>query len=177
MPYTKQDSRTPFKPAIMGVLDGIPIMDNIASLTRMSEKGRWFKAFVDLVFKGSTSEHPEKVEILKPFTDVIREQYRKTRHPGDLNYAISSVYWGLLGDYPRHPKADYALRVFCRGVLQSYLERMSDYYKDRMDEDFVIITYGVIGDVISETYLRKTIIFENEKMQENGDIYKDGKLV
>lgn len=174
MPYIKQVNRPFYKKPILGILEVIPAMTDSPTLERMKTKGRWFKAFLELVLQNYTSESSEMDASLRRHTDVIRSGYIRSEHPGDLNYALSATLWGLLGDHPKHPLGDYALRTYCRGVLERTLHW---FPHDRQESDFSFVVTGVIGDVVDECYRRRTADYEDSKIEQEGDLWKNGELI
>ena len=64
-------------------------------------------------------------------------------------------------------QAKYALRSYIKGALWFVLHRLEN------SENWFITTivYGLLTDVIDETYRRKTSIYEDVKMNENGDLW------
>lgn len=101
---------------------------------------------------------------------------------GELNYAITSVLWGILGEADGLPEAGYGMRAYLRGMIDrinSTIETVNG--GNQRDASLMfrrhLIIRGVLGDVISETYRRNTSEYEDKKMTENKDIWQDGKLV
>ncbi|RDJ35341.1 MAG: hypothetical protein DWQ19_11035 [Crenarchaeota archaeon] len=86
---------------------------------------------------------------------------------GELNYILSSVIWGVLGDSLSAEPARYGYRTFIKGILWTIYHGINGAASDRL----VIVLRGVFTDVIDEMYRRKTSVYENEKIAQNGDIW------
>lgn len=100
----------------------------------------------------------------------------------ELNYAITAILWGFLGDAAGCPAVGYGLRAYLRAVITKIsqsIETVNSGSQRDMTMAFRrhLIIRGVLDDIVSETYRIKTIPYEDEKRRENGDIWKDGKLV
>ena len=89
-------------------------------------------------------------------------------HCGEINYILSSVKWGLLGDVDGIREGRYCLRTFLKGALHWVL---TDYLPHCRDVRFYIMLQGVLTDVIDEAYRRRTAVYENRKIDENGDLW------
>lgn len=102
------------------------------------------------------------VDILQTSSDVLACQC------GDMNYILSSIMWGILGDMDGAPEGRYALRCFLKGALHWVL---TDYIPHCIDIRYYILLQGVLTDVIDETYRRKTAPYEDVKIEQNGDLW------
>lgn len=107
---------------------------------------------------------------------------------GELNYAISAIYWGLLGGYTMRgvatgfPEASYGMRAYLTGILEKiYSSLESPNAGSQRDVAMAfrrhLVVRGVLHDVLSEAYGRLTTVYEEAKRSENGDIWHEGKLV
>lgn len=88
---------------------------------------------------------------------------------GELNYVLSTISWGLMGDYPllNIPLARYCGRSFIKGALwRALLSNLNSF-----DGAEYIFYTGVITDVIDEMYRRRILPFEDGKRKENGDLW------
>jgi hypothetical protein len=90
---------------------------------------------------------------------------------GELNYVISAVYWGLMGEAKDVQPASYEKRTLFRSVLE--------IIKRRIPDSLVwAIPLGVISDVIDECYRMLTVDYEETKINQNGVLWNiDGDLI
>lgn len=92
---------------------------------------------------------------------------------GHLNYVVTSVLWGLLA-IPE--MSSYGVRAFLSGSIYNILQDMTKMSlpidtKDRiMAYRRYVSVQGVLNDVLNETYRRRTSVYEDKKILENGDI-------
>ena len=87
---------------------------------------------------------------------------------GDLNYIISFLTWGVLGDAPNRTRAGYGMRAFMKGCLQEVIASLKPYYGYNR---YFVMARAVLTDVIDETYRRRTAPYEDEKIEQNGDLW------
>lgn len=192
MPYIKLAERPKFKEAIEQV---------IAAITQGNEtpyiQGEYFGYFVNRVAKrflgadwdansfNSFGFNESKKKTLASYADKISAMLNRTDplgSAGDFNYAISSVYWGILGEKEGVTTAKYGMRAYLTGIVErvySSLETLN--VGNQRDATMAfrrhLIIRGVLHDVLSETYRRQTSFYEDEKRFENKDIWQLGKLV
>jgi hypothetical protein len=86
---------------------------------------------------------------------------------GELNYSLSHLCWGLCGDAPNRPSARYCMRAFIKGALKRAFFANLPYYTD---EEYIFFS-GVLDDVIVEIYRRRTAPYEDQKIEECGDLW------
>jgi len=193
MPYIKLDERSKFKPHIQQVLS-VLTAGNESPYVR----GEYFGYFVNRLVRHYLND-PVSAETtfnslffneankrtLQSGADHIGALLNRSdplESAGDLNYAISSVYWGFLGAAQGVDNARYGMRAYLTGILQkiySSIESVNVGNQRDMTMAFRrhLIARGVIQHVLIEEYRRNTSLYENEKIRENGDVWKDGKLV
>lgn len=101
---------------------------------------------------------------------------------GDMNYSISAIYWGFLGDSDKFFRANYGTRAYLNGVLDKIMSQIETVSVSGNNKDATmafrrqLVIRGVLDHVKHETYRRKTAIYEQEKIDENADIYTNGVL-
>ena len=101
---------------------------------------------------------------------------------GDLNYSITALYWGLLGESADLTSARYGMRAYLTGILDKIYESI-DSVNTGSQRDVTmgfrrhIIIRGVLLDVIHEARTQLHDPYEDLKRAENGNIWEDGKLV
>lgn len=101
----------------------------------------------------------------------------------ELKYAITSVYWGFLGDCDLFAgETPYGLRSYLRGVLEKIrvsLESSNTGSQKDATMSFRrhLVIKGVLSDIEDETYRNHTSVYEYETMNKNGSIWENGKLV
>lgn len=91
---------------------------------------------------------------------------------GEFNYLISAVIWGYLGDSALFSSARYAARAYMRGVLLRIKDQLQRFgplgeYQWRS----YLLLRGVFGDIMEELYRRRTSVYEDQKMNESGDVW------
>lgn len=188
MPYIKQEDRTKFAELIDGVI--LTIMRNSSPDFVCCE---YFGFFVDRLtnrYIGAIDGvHPFNSMNFTPATRKAIEDYanklasflnRDTplKSAGELNYIISSIWWGICGDHKDCNSASYGFRCVTRGMIEKILNNLDTLkFVDGsqqgmvMNSRLVITARGVLNDVISEMYRRRTAIYEESKIIENGDIW------
>jgi hypothetical protein len=95
---------------------------------------------------------------------------------GNLNYIISATYWGILGDAPGVEQAPYGMRAYFKGILEHIAGELKA--RKNASESFRImcsrrylVTRGVISNIMDEAYRRRDAVYEDGKIEENGDIW------
>lgn len=176
MPYISQESRNQY----------IPLIEKAVKLIcedtefRRAENLGFFAQTLFFRFMGATEYcnmefvflDNDKIQSLNRLCDSFCEHLLNNHdifsQAGELNYAISSVVWGVLGDsmYSGGP-ARYGFRTYVKGILL----RISDCLDKTTNSRRSIIGQGVISDIIDEMYRRKTAIYEDQKIKENGDVW------
>ena len=122
----------------------------------------------DPTFNAEFSELGKRDQLASLANKVVSLIMRDTdllKQAGDLNYVMSSVLWGILGDSLHAQPAKYGFRAFVKGILWKIYHRI---YGDTRRNTML---QGVITDVIDEMYRRKTTPYEDAKILENGDIW------
>lgn len=188
MPYIKQDNRPRFQEHINNVV--VTIMRNNSPVFVRAE---YFGFFVDrLVNKymlatdslnpfNSSNFAPTVRKTLEDFASRIVSQLNRDDmigSAGDLNFAISSVWWGILGCHAEVNEANYGFRAVTRGMIEQILASLnnirfagSDTLSTVINVRRAITVRGVLNDVISECYRRMTTVYENDKLKSNGDLW------
>lgn len=85
-------------------------------------------------------------------------------HVGDLNYCISYIYWSIL-----KIKGNYSYRVYLKSIIEDLADKIPEL-QTHLDEIEQKMYKSVLTDVITETYRRSTASYEDQKIQENGDL-------
>ena len=169
MPYIVQKDRSQYDPIINKVLEAIH-----AEKDALSQVDR-FAHFAWFLFRGSADSVP-----FEETDEVIRRQVcdyawavlcilrakELTVMAGDLNYVLSSIIWGMLGDDALFDRAKYATRAYVHGVLLT----VQDLPSKKVTRKNIMLR-GVIGDVMDELYRRRTAVYEDRKIYENGDLW------
>lgn len=116
-------------------------------------------------FNSEIAKQADKVlnYILEPLANADEEQLFTLA--GNLNYSISYVAWGFLGDHRDAPKSSYGLRCYTAQQIRNVLESFSS-----SGDSKTTVIKGVLNDVLDELYRRKTAIYEDKKILENGDL-------
>jgi len=176
MPYITQSEREKYQPIINKVLssiDGSPM-----------EQANYFSFFIDylrqalrkiadpgflylLHFGAGTGREAKLREYAEQCAKILPGNMEV--RAGELNYVLSTIAWGLLGDAPGRKPARYCMRSFIKGAIWRVLFLNLNSFNG---EEYILFT-GVLTDVIDEMYRRKTSFFETEKMNTNGDLWSD----
>jgi hypothetical protein len=99
------------------------------------------------------------IEIIRLNRDILAQA-------GEMNYVMSAIIWGLLGDSLYTSAAKYGFRSYVKGILwQVYAQIENNNSRHN------ILLRGIVTDVIDEMYLRKTTPYEEQKIAENGDLW------
>jgi hypothetical protein len=175
MPYIKQHHRDILNPVLRR------LVDKVGEQTCPYLRSEAFGAFAGLLVRRFIYGRLETHESVTPEVDECIEELGKLIDAkqlfvgaGQLNYSITYVLWGLLGDDAR-----YGLRAYLNGVLglvRKHLDINEDF---ESEEDPVliarryVIAYGVLTDISEETYRRKTVPYEESKLTENGDVSRE----
>lgn len=194
MPYIKQASRVKFKP----VLDEI-IQIIVSGPEPKYTKGEYFGYYANRLVKLflQTIDAPNQAFNSANFPEPKRKQinmlldrlasYLNKSDPiegaGDLNYAITSVLWGITGDAEGLDPAGYGFRTYLTGMLEVIRDDLKTSRFGASNANPILnfrrywVCVGVLSDVLDETYRRRTAPYEDVKISENGDIWSEGKLI
>lgn len=194
MPYIKQVDRTKFKNIIETVVKTIAEGNEPLYI-----KGEYFGFFVNRLakrFLGTTDYinqafnsaffNESKQKTLANSADkasALLNRADPLSCAGELNYTISAIYWGILGEAEGVASASYGMRAYLRRILSriaSSLETATVNQGSQRDATMTfrrhLIIGGVLDDVIEEAYRRFTADYERQKLLENGEIWVKGKL-
>lgn len=193
MPYIKLNDRAKFSGSIIDALGVLKDPNDAPYL-----KGEYMGYFVNRLVRrflidpnytanafNSMHFNEGKKKTLVQAADSLSAMINRSdpiASAGELNYVISSVLWGFLGDAEGFPSAGYGMRTLMRSVIDKIgqsIETVNNGSQKDMAMAFRrhLIIRGVLADVATETYRLKTVPYEELKMAENGDIWQDGKLV
>lgn len=194
MPYIKLADRPKFKAVIMNT---IPVIMEGTETPYI--QGEYFGYLVnravrrflnttdaDQNFFNSAFFNESKKKSLMNAADKIAALLNRAdpiNAAGELNYAISAIYWGILGDAQQIPDAKYGMRTYLTGILTAIAEKLEPPANLGNQRDATmafrryLICRGVLRDIPDETYRRKTSFYEDEKKLDNRDIWLAGELV
>lgn len=101
---------------------------------------------------------------------------------GELNYAVTAILWGFLGDAKGFPSIGYGIRAYLEGIIDRVRDSIQSVNNGSQKDTTMafrrhLVIRGVLSHIAKETYRLKTVEYENTKLAENGDIWKDGVLV
>ena len=127
---------------------------------------------------------PDKKKALQNASDSIAAsmaRHQPMESAGNLNYSITSLYWGLLGKSENIPEARYGFRAYLTGILDkinSNLESLGTGSQRDVTMGYRrhLVIRGVLLDVIHETRTQLHDPYELQKRAENGDIWVGGKI-
>lgn len=179
MPYIKKENRDAFKPYL---LNAIKVIVEEPSMAKKAEMIGWWAYYLShkLVSKEvSTKKDPEQINHLRDCADKVFSTMTSSFSfvgaipedklfalSGDLNYCISFVTWGVLDDYPGVKPASYGFRCYTSQQIRQVID--SEFLK--INQRLFVIVKGVLFDVLEELYRRKTAVYEDKKIIENGDL-------
>ena len=101
---------------------------------------------------------------------------------GELNYAISAIIWGFLGEAKGFPQIGYGIRAYLEGILDKIKISIESVNNGSQKDSTMafrrhLIIRGVLNNIIQETYRLKTVVYEDAKISENGSLWIHGELV
>jgi hypothetical protein len=192
MPYIKSSDRSKFHPSIMSILD---ILKDPVDTPYI--KGEYFGFFVNRLVKkflidpdytlntfNSIYFNEGKKKVLINVADSIGAMINRSdpiASAGDLNYAITSVLWGFMGDAEGHAVVGYGMRCYLRAIIDKIAQSIESVNSGSQKDVAMafrrhLIAKGVLGDVVSETLRVKNGPYEDIKLDANGPIWQDGVL-
>lgn len=193
MPYIKLNDRNKFAVAITEV---VSILGD--SNDTFYVKGEYFGYFVNRCVKRFLSDpdyvqssfnsaffNQTKQKTLANAADSIAALINRAdpiAGAGELNYAISAIMWGFLGEAKGFPQIGYGIRAYLEGILDKIKDSIQSVNNGSQKDATMafrrhLVIRGVLNHIMQETYRRKTVEYENIKMDENGDVWSDGDLV
>ncbi len=187
MPYTKQVDRPKFEQVILNTIELI-MFGSEAPHVKAEFFGFWVNRTALAYARhphhnnqafNSYSFNPEKKAKLSALADKAASLVASA---GDLNYVISCVNWGILGDAKDVPVAGYEFRTYTKGCILRVMKTLNTVIQGN-DKDAVIAfrraltAETVLDDVILECYRMKTAHYEDEKIKENFTLWENGKLI
>lgn len=100
---------------------------------------------------------------------------------GELNYAISAVMWGFLGEAEGFPQIGYGIRAYLEGIIDKVRESIETINNGSQKDSTMsfrrhLVIRGVLSHIMKETYRLKTVPYEDNKISENGDVWVNGRL-
>lgn len=193
MPYIKQEDREKYNGFIESTLGVLNDPNDNPYL-----KGEFFGYFINRLVRkflgtpdytapafNSSFFNESKRKALENAADSIAASLNRSdpmSAAGDMNYSISAIYWGFLGDSDKFFRANYGTRAYLNGVLDKIMSQIETVSVSGNNKDATmafrrqLVIRGVLDHVKHETYRRKTAIYEQEKIDENADIYTNGVL-
>ena len=194
MPYIQKQDREKFA-ALIETTIGVLRDDNDNPylkgeffgyfVNRLARKFLGTQDYTNVAFNSSFFNESKK-KALENAADSIAVQLVRSdpmSAAGELNYAISAVYWGFLGDKEGVAAAKYGMRAYLNGILDkivSNIDTISAGAGNAKDATMmfrrIIVVRGVLDHIKFETYRRVTMYYEDEKRMENGDVWTTGKL-
>lgn len=193
MPYIKLNDRRKFAQSIAEVLS--ILKDNNDNFYT---KGEYFGYFVNRCVKrymadaeytnnsfNSAFFNESKKKTLANAADSIAAAINRSdpiASAGELNYSISAVMWGFLGEASGFPQIGYGIRAYLDGILEKIKDTVETNSNPSSQKDSAmsfrrhLVVKGVLSHIMKETYRLKTVPYEESKIVENGDVWIDGNL-
>lgn len=193
MPYIKLEDRPKFENSIRDVLETMH-----SETDTLYSKGEYFGYFVNRLCRkfignpnytsesfNSSSFSEGKKKVLTNQADKVGAMLDRSdpiAAAGQMNYVISAILWGFLGDCKHFPTAGYGVRSYFTGIIEKVYSTLDATYPGSnrdatMAFRRMLITRGVLHDVLSEVYRRRTEVYEDQKILENKDLWENGVLV
>lgn len=180
MPYIKKIDRQIFKQPILDVLE------NIQQKSDSIEKCEAFQEFANELIRSLIANHHkfdypdfspinQKSQAIKLIVQNLYD-VDLLQMAGKLNYVISTILWGFLGQAPGFDNAGYGQRTYSKGILENILNSVGNS-STHIEQRLQITICGVLSDIIDEVYRRPTAEYENAKILENGDLWDDAGLI
>ena len=189
MPYTKQIDRPKFEECIMKIVEIVG-----KGPEAINTKGEYFGYWVHRVAVGYVRHPTLNDPFLTSYTFNLDKKstlnYWGDRaaafiaSAGDMNYVISSVYWGILGLADGVPQANYESRNYFNGCISQVLKKLNVIQPVQASQKDAILMLrriitaaSVLEDVKTECYRTQTVRYEDAKIAENGTLWENGKLL
>ena len=179
MPYINQENRKPFQEVIEKVTS---IISQQGDQLRQMEFASFFayevvKGFMGTLvtphstFNSLQFEKKQKYDVSLAASEAVRIITRQhtdlLTQSGEIHYVLAGVCWGALGQHEQIAEARYGQRAFLRGAMSKICSELDHAGNVRQQ----LVLRGVMDDVVDETYRRLTAKYEDEKCQENGDVW------
>lgn len=192
MPYIKQEERTKFAHSISEVLGVLKDSNDNFYI-----KGEYFGYFVNRCVKrfladpdyvqnsfNSAFFNTSKLKTLSNAADSIAAMINRSdpiAGAGDLNYALSAVMWGFLGQANGFPEIGYGIRAYLEGILNKICQNIETVNSGSQKDATMafrrhLVIRGVLSQMSQETYRLLTVPYEEKKLAQNGPVYKNGNL-
>lgn len=160
MPYIKQEFRGEYERSINYMLDSIKYFnDPFEQLDK-------FYYFSDRLFCVLLFQQCKDVrlnDVIDDLADTIKKK-PVLDQLGDINYILSSVSWSLLNG------KGYGFRCALKSKLEKIVESLENASTSFAKSSYASLYKSAVTDVILETYRRRTVPYEDEKILENGDV-------
>lgn len=180
MPYIKKEDRNIFEPHLVGAIEIILKEQSPAKRAEMLGWWTYYLSHTLVSTEVSTKKDPDQIKDLKNFADQVFKSLTYSFSflgtisedklfslAGNLNYCLSYVIWGVLGDYKGSDPASYGMRCYTGQQIRNVTD--SEHLK--VNQRLFVIVKGALFDVLEELYRRKTAVYEDKKIVENGDLY------
>lgn len=199
MPYINVEDRVKFEPAVKELLE---ILHD--STDTIYIKGEYFGYFVNRLVRKWLADpdyvkpafnsfffNESKRKALSNASDHLAAAISKgdpLASAAQLNYCLTAVLWGVLGESAEFPKANYGFRTYLRAMIEKVLQSVETVNTGSQRDMAMafrrhLIIRGVLADVVSETHRNLTVKEEEnpstqvDKFGDNSSIWADGKLV
>jgi hypothetical protein len=171
MPYIKPEDRQKYEEPIADVLN---ILKSESSVSLGLYYGHFTYCLVRRLYGGGSgwvALHDSPFNSSSLNASHVGSKYAVVFHAllptdrdqrmGELNYILSTIAWGLTEG------ANYATRSYIKGALLTVMDELATTGESAYTG---MMVRGVLSDVVDEMYRRRTAIYENQKIIENGDI-------
>jgi len=179
MPYIKKEDRDVFAPHLTEAIKLILKENSPAKKAEMLGWWSYYLTHLLISTEVSTKKDPDQIKELKVHADRVFENLTSSFSfvgniaeeklfslAGNLNYCLSYVIWGVLGDYPGSLSASYGMRCY----TSQQIRQITDSTSLKTNHRLFVLVKGVLFDVLEELYRRKTSAYEDQKILENGDL-------
>lgn len=192
MPYIKSEDRPKFQVSIEAVLGTLNDPNDNPYV-----KGEFFGYFVNRLVRkflgspdyvnpafNSSFFNEGKKKALSNAADSIAALLSRAdpiSSAGNLNYSISAVYWGLLGEAKAFSAVGYGMRAYLNGIIDKIIDQIQTLNAGNQKDATMafrrhLVIRGVLDHIQHETYRKSTVPYEEVKEAENGSVWVDGQL-
>ena len=186
MPYIKQEDRSVYDVSIKNICE--IIVQEERDINR-AEMAAWvcrkvICRFLKIPYVAHFSElklDSQMMHSLRKYSDVVcavfESKFRENdpqailNISGEFNYFISSILWGVSGDAPGYSDARYGFRCYLSSLIEEVLYEIPNIQGDVNQKRKYVMIKGVLRDVLMELYRQKTSVYEDIKIEENGNLW------
>lgn len=193
MPYIELENRSKFAPAIMEAL-GILKDGNDNFYIKGEFLGYFFNRCVkrfladpDYIQNSFNSAffNASKQKSLANSADSIAAMINRSdpiAGAAELNYALTAILWGFLGQAEGFPQIGYGIRAYLEGILDKIRQNLETVNTGSQKDATMafrrhLVIRGVLSHISLQTFKFLTLPYEMDKLKANDQIWVAGKLI